>query len=432
MTEIFIAVVALASSFFFSGMEIAFLSASRLKIELRTVQGDRAGRILSDFKKKTSEVLITILIGNNLALVAFTIMVNQITDPILREGLVLDPEQAYLLFTLVQTVIATLIVLIFAEYIPKAIFRRNADTLVFPFAYVLQFFYILFFLLVRAVNGVAKLLLRFLFRVNTEEKVVPLGRKDLDQYIQEVITASESVPLPDLDTAMLTNALAFKDTRARDFMVPRTEIIASSLDTPIDEILDKFIDTRLSKIIIYEDSLDEIKGFVHSKDLFKRPERLEDILQPAHVVPESMPANMLLTELTGHQRTLAIVVDEFGGTSGILTMEDLVEEVFGDIEDEHDFEESKESKPDEDMFVQRLEDGSLLLGARHEIDDLNEEFELELPWDEGYNTLGGLVLYIAEDIPEEGESFAAGPYVLTVVKASANRLILIKLSGIST
>ncbi len=426
MVEVVIAVIALACSFFFSGIEIAFLSASRLKIELKTVQGDTAGRILSGFKKNTAAILITILIGNNLALVVFTIMVNRITDPLLANTLQLDPEQGYLLYTFVQTVIATLIVLVLAEYIPKAIFRKNADTLVFPFAYLLQFFYLLFYILVWLVNGATKLLLKYIFRLPDEEAMVPLGRKDLDQYIQEVITASETIPMPDLDTEMLTNALAFKDTRARDFMIPRTEIIACSIDTPVDELLDQFIDTYLSKIIVYDESLDDIKGFVHSRDLFKRPATLQEIIQPARVVPESMPANMILTELTGHQRTLAVVVDEFGGTSGIITMEDLVEEVFGDIEDEHDVEETK---PEEDMVAERMEDGSLLLGARHNVYDLNEEFDLDLPEDEGYSTLAGLVLYVAEDIPEEGETFQVGKYVLTVVKATNTRLLVLRLTG---
>lgn len=427
MMEILIALFTLACSFVFSGMEIAFISASRLKIEVRTVQGDRAGAILSNFRKKTAEVLITILIGNNLALVFFTIMVNRITDPVLANSLHLDPQGAYLIYTFVQTVIATLIILVFAEYIPKAIFRRNSDTLVFPSAYVLQFFYYLFFGLVWSVNRIAKLLLKYLFRIQNEDEELPLGKKDLDHYIQELIIASESVPVPDLDTEMLTNALAFKETKAREFMIPRTEIVACPIDTSTEALLDQFIDTHLSKIIIYEENIDDIKGFVHSRDLFRKPETVADILQLAHVVPESMPANMLLTELTSNQRTLAVVVDEFGGTSGILTMEDLVEEVFGDIEDEHDYEESKDSKIEEDMIVELLEDGTMLLGARHEIDDLNQEFDLKLPEDEGYNTLGGLVLFVAEYIPEEGESFEVGDYILSVVKASANRLRVIKL-----
>ncbi len=430
MMELLIALFTLGCSFFFSGMEIAYISASRLKIELRTVQGDRSAAILSRFKSKTSEVLITILIGNNLALVVFTLMFNEITNPILRHTLSLDQEEAYLVYTLVQTVAATLLVLVFAEYIPKAIFRRNSDTLVFPFAYVLQVFYVLFFVLVWMVNVVAKFLLRYLFRVQTEDQIIPLGKKDLDHYLQEVIFASESIPVPDLDTEMLTNALAFKETKARDFMIPRTEVIACDSETSIDELLDNFIETHLSKIVVYGENIDNVLGFVHSRDLFKKPEKIESVIQPAHVIPESMPANMLLTELTSNQRTLAIVVDEFGGTSGIITMEDLVEEVFGDIEDEHDFEESKDARQDEDLMAERQEDGSLLLGARNEIDDLNEDFGLDLPEDEGYNTLGGLLLHVAEDIPEEGETFQLEGYYLTVVKASANRLILIRLSGI--
>ncbi|RMG66543.1 MAG: HlyC/CorC family transporter [Bacteroidetes bacterium] len=421
--EVFLAILMLLLSFFFSGIEIAFLSASRLKIELRTVQGHRSAAILSDFKKKVSEVLITILIGNNLALVVFTIMMERLLAP--RLGL--DPETQYGLYTFVQTLITTLIVLVLAEYIPKAIFRGNSDYLVFPSAYLLKAFYVILYLPVWIVNVVSKLLLRLFFRLTTEDRIVELGKKDLDQYIQEVIAASEQAPVPDLDTEMLTNALAFRETKARECMIPRTEIVALPIDASVDELMDLFIETHLSKIIIYADSLDQIKGFVHSSSMFRGPDQLRSLIQPVLVVPETMPANMLLAELTENQRSVAIVVDEFGGTAGMVTMEDLVEEVFGEIEDEYDAGEQGEEE--EDSIIELQEDGSYHLGGRLEIDDLNEQLGLNLPEDESYTTLAGLIMYVAEDIPNQGESVEVGDYLITVMKAEHHRVICARLQA---
>ncbi len=415
----------LSLSFFFSGMEIAFISANRLKIELRTVQGNLSARLLSSFKKKTSEVLITILIGNNIALVVFTIMMDSVLAPHLTR-LGLTQADTYFLYTLTTTLIGTLIVLVLAEYIPKAIFRANSDYLVYPASYVLQVFFVLLRIPVWAINAVSKVLLRIFFRVPTEEKVVPIDKKDFDYYIQEVLAASEEAPVPDLDTEMLTNALALRETKARECMIPRTEIEAIAVDASLDELVDLFVETRMSKLVVFGDSLDEVKGFVHSSSLFKNPQSIRELLQPVLVVPESMPANVLMAELTGNKRSIAIVVDEFGGTAGMLTIEDLVEEVFGEIEDEHDSDKIEEVE--EDMVKIVNEDGSLILGARHEIDDLNEELGLELPEEEYYTTLGGLLMYVAEDIPQKDDSIEVGDYLITVVQASQTRVIAVRIS----
>jgi CBS domain containing-hemolysin-like protein len=415
----------LCLSFFFSGMEIAFLSANRLKIELKTLQGDPAAQLLSKFKKKTAEVLITILIGNNLALVVFTIMLNSILEPQLaRIGL--TPEDAFFLYTVSTTLVGTLIVLVLAEYIPKAIFRANSDYLVYPSAYLLQVFYLLLRIPVWLINLISKALLRIVFRLPTEERVVPIDKRDFDHYLQEVLASSEDAPVPDLDTEMLSNALALRETKARECMIPRTEIEAISMHAPLDELVNLFIETRLSKIIIYDDSLDEVRGFVHSSSLFRDPERIRDLLQPVLVVPESMPGNVLMAELTENKRSVAIVVDEFGGTAGMLTIEDLVEEVFGEIEDEHDSDKVEEVE--EDMIKIINEDGSLILGARHEIDDLNEELGLNLPEEEYYTTLGGLIMYVAEDIPQKDASIEVDDYLITVVDANPTRVIAVKVS----
>ena len=423
--ELFFAILTLSLSFFFSGMEIAFLTANRLKIELKTVQGDRAGEILSNFKKKTSEVLITILIGNNLALVIFTIMMEKLLEPGLKSSLGLDPESSFLLYTFLQAIISTIFILVLAEYIPKAIFRGNSDSIVFPSAYILRFFYLLLRIPVWIVNLVSKFLLKVFFRHKTDEKVIELDKKDLDHYLQEVIAASESIPVPDLDTEMLNNALALKETKARECMIPRTEIISAPSDISFSELTDLFIETGLSKVIIYGESLDDIRGFVHSNGLFQMPKTIEPVIQPVLIVPESMPANVLLAELTENQRSVAVVVDEFGGTSGMVTMEDMVEEVFGEIEDEHDQPEDEE--PEEDMVIINNKDGSWMVGARNEIDDINAELEIDLPEDEYYTTLGGLIMHVAENIPEQEEVVEIGDYLVTIIKATQNRIILVKL-----
>lgn len=420
-TILFITLFMLLLSFFFSGMEIAFLTANRFKIELKTKQGNRSAKILSEFKKKTSEVLITILIGNNLALVVFTMQMDKLTGGWMTETLGIGHD--HLAYTLLQSLVATIIILIFAEYIPKAIFRSNSDRLVFPSAYILNFFYILFYVPVQVVNYISKLILLVLFRQQTDDKVVEITRQDLDHFIIEVIEG-DSDTVPELDTEMLSNALAFKDTKARDCMIPRTEIEAAPVDTPIEVLINQFIESALSKIIIYGESMDEIKGFVHSNAMFRKPATLAEVLQPVLVVPETMPANMMLKEFTENKKSVAIVVDEYGGTEGMITMEDLVEEVFGEIEDEHDFEEEDVL---EDMIKQKNEDGSYLLGARLEIDDINEEFELALPEEEYYTTLGGLVTYYAEAIPEVGEEVVIGQYLITIEQAATNRVIVVRL-----
>ncbi|WNJ21270.1 hemolysin family protein [Pontibacter sp. G13] len=423
--EIFLAILMLSLSFFFSGIEIAFLSASRLKIELKTLQGDTSAKILSNFTKNTSRVLITILIGNNLALVVFTTLMEGINQPWIEQTLGLSDTSNFLVYTALQAVISTLMVLVLAEYIPKAIFRSNADRMVFPSAYILQFFYFLLYIPVYLVNVISRFLLKVLFRVPAGEHVVELDREDLEYYIQEVIEGGEESVSPDLDKEMLTNALAFRETKTRECMIPRTEMIALSLDCSLDELIDTFIESQLSKVVIYQENLDDVKGFVHSSAMFQKTEEITQLIQPVLFVPETMPANLLLAELKENQRSMAIVVDEFGGTAGMVTMEDLVEEVFGEIEDEYDTEKPEEIEPDEVKV--KHPDGSFTFGARLEIDDLNEEFGLVLPEEEYYTTLGGLIMYVAEHIPLPEEKIQVGEYLFTVLEGANNRVISLKM-----
>ncbi len=420
-----ILIIMLVLSFLFSGTEIAFLSANRLKIELRIKQGSRAARLLSAFNERKEEIIIAILIGNNIALVLFTQQWEYLTEPFLSDRLGISREDQTILYTFLQTVIATLLVLVFAEYIPKAIFRQNSDRVVYPLAYVLNVVHKLLYIPILLINYISKVILRFIFQVKTHEKVVELGKKDLDAYIMEVLEASENLPVEDLDTHMLSNALRLKDTKAKECMIPRTEIQAISVDSTVEELMEKFIETQKSKIIVYKKDIDEIRGFVHSHGMFSKPAEISDILQSVIVVPETMPANILLGEFTESKRSVALVVDEFGGTAGMITIEDLVEEVFGEIEDEHD---DIDEEVEEDMICIRQEDGSYLLGARLEIDDINDNDEIEfiLPDEEYFTTLGGLILYYKEDIPRPGQVIIIGNYQMTIEKATPNKIVLVR------
>ncbi|MEM6263048.1 MAG: hemolysin family protein [Bacteroidota bacterium] len=421
-TILLVALLALAFSFFFSGMEIAFLASSRLKIELRTRQGSRAAEILSGFKKRIAHILVTILIGNNVMLVIFTQQVDLLFKPILDQQLGISPVDDYLLYTGILSIIGTLIVLIFAEYIPKALFRAAADQIVYPSAYLLAIFYYLLWIPVWVINQLTKIIMWVLFRTPFTQEVIELTRQDLDLYLQEVLNSNnEEVSLGELDTEMLEAALELRETKVREFMIPRMDIVATSMETPVDELMDLFIESKHSRIIVFEENLDDVKGFVHSSTLFLRPESIQEVIQEVLIVPESMPANILLGDLNDHQRPLAIVVDEFGGTAGMITMEDLLEEVFGEIEDEH-----YEPEVEEELMVVKNRDGSLLLGARLEIEELNERFQLALP--EGdYTTLGGLVIHQAQEIPATGDAIEVNDCKITVVKAEENRIVTVNL-----
>jgi CBS domain containing-hemolysin-like protein len=423
LTILLIALGMLALSFFFSGVEIAFFSVNRLKIELKEKQGNRAARILSNLKKKWKRVLITILIGNNIALVVFTKQIETLFLPWM-ESLGLSLETHYLSVTLILTLIGTLIILIFAEYIPKAIFKSMADRVIFPAAYPLNFFVNLLQIPVQLINAISRFFLQYVFRVQPSVNVIGLGREDLDFYVKEMSNSvsGEETKLSDFDTEILTNALDFRETKAREFMIPRIQIEAVPVDCTVEEVIEKFIETNHSKIIVYGESLDDIKGYIHTTSLFEKPEVIDSIIQEVLIVPETMPAKMLFLEFSENKKTVAIVVDEFGGTEGLITMEDLVEEIFGEIEDEYD-----EQDTEEDMKIEINEDGSYLLGARVETSHINEQYDFGLPEDEAYNSLGGLFTFYAGDIPKKGDEIVIGKYKLTVLQASQNRIIQIRL-----
>lgn len=419
---VIIIIVSLVLAAFFSGVETAFLSSSRLKIEMKSLQGNRAARILSNFKRQESKVLISILIASNIILVVCTGELDKLSEPFLKQF----PALGSFGITLLQTVFTTVIVLVFAEYVPKAVFRRLSDRVIFPSAYVLQFFYSLLRPITWIVNKISKLIL-VLLKAPSEDDVVMLGKKDLEHYIEEVTAAPEIATEAGVDAEMLQNALEFRETRAREFMIPRTQIVAVDVDASPDEVMALFQETKLSRILVYRDSLDNVIGFVHSNDFFRRPASISEIRKPVLPVPESMSADVLLREFGEKRRTVAVVIDEFGGTSGMITMEDLIEEVFGDIEDEHDDVPSV-TPLEEDMQWVANPDGSYTFGGRVEIYDINERLPFELPEDDAYTTMGGLVVYYAERIPTEGETIEMGEFTVQILKATETRVVVVRLN----
>lgn len=391
---------------------------------------DRAAELLS-YHKQTPErvnwLLTTILIGNNLALVGFAMaaeagLLSDTGMGPLEQLLGLEQAENPLLFTLILSIITTPIILIIAEFIPKAIFKTAADKMVYPSMYILRVFYYLFFIPVWLINMVVRGI-QALFKLNRTKESRNLNVQDLGSYLKGVFSEiGDTSEFSEQDMEMFDNAIAFRGTKVREFMIPRTDIKAVPIEASLEELREHFIETQLSKLILHGENLDDVQGYVHSMRMFEPVNSVADVKEDVLIIPESMLASDLLAEFTTHKKTLAIVVDEFGGTSGLVTMEDLIEEIFGDIEDEYDKEEIA---PEEDTIFKINEDGSFLVGARWDIDDLNEQKEFHFPEDEAYTTLGGLFMHVAEMIPEIGQEVQVEDYTLQAINVAPNRIISI-------
>ncbi len=390
--EIFLITITLLLSAFFSGMEIAFISANKLKLELDKKSKNFSSKIISVFTKQESHFIVSMLIGNNIALVVYGVMMAKILEYNLSEFI----GSAFLLI-IAQTIISTLIILVVAEFIPKAIFRINSNRVLKFFSLPLIISYLLLYPFILLMITLSKWILRTLFKVEIDENQRLFDRVDLDAYLS-MLNGQED---ENMEVEMLQNALELPSIKTRECMVPRTEIVALELKTTILELKDKFIKSKLSKILIYKNDIDNIIGYVHSRDLFKKPKRIKSILMPIPIVTETMVASDLLELFINQHRAVAVVVDEYGGTSGMVTVEDVTEEIVGEIEDEHDQESLIDKKIDEKTF---------LFSARMEVDAINKKYNLNLPTSEEYETLAGLLLHFHEDIPEaetqvEVESF---------------------------
>jgi putative hemolysin len=408
-----IILVTLAVSAFFSGMEMAFVSANKLSIELKKKQGSYRGRILSYFLQRPRRFIGTMLVGNNIALVIYGIAMAKALEPPIRD--LIDSEVAVLL---IQTIISTLLILITAEYLPKTFFPTNATWWLNFLAFPLALIYAVLWLPMIIVIGISEGVLSLFIKSPLPSDQVVFGRTDLDNLVKESTERAEEPEELENEVQIFQNALDFSKVKARDCMVPRPEIVALEVEDTIVELQEKFIETGFSKIPIYRDTIDNIIGFTHSFELFKHPESIKSILLPVSIVPETAPANKVLEEFIQQSRSIAIVVDEFGGTSGMMTIEDVVEEIFGEIEDEHDVEE---------LVEEQLKDNEFMFSGRLEIDHLNEKYKLGVPEAEEYETLAGYIIHHTEDIPSANTEIKIADFHFTIMEVSHTRIERVKM-----
>ena len=383
-------VVIISTLFFsalFSGSEIAFLQSNKLKIEIDKNQNIFSARILGFFIKNQNSFITTLLLGNNIALVLYGIFMGDlIVDMIFPEYVGVSSLPYYVL--LLQTVISTLIILITAEFLPKTIFRINPNKILSVLAFPLLIIYAVLFPITVVVNYISNAVL-WLLGGKKDIEEINFGRLDLDDYLNKKAKVNQTEDDQDYEVQIFHNALNFSKVKARDCMIPRTEIMALDIEAKIQDLVESFIDTGYSKILIYRDSIDNIIGYVHSFEMFKKPNFIKEVLRPIGIVPETMPANVLLEKFINQKQGISVVVDEFGGTSGLITMEDVVEEIFGEIQDEHDVEELIEDK---------IGDHAYVFSARHEIAYLNAEYELSLPESDEYESLVAFKIYLKKVI----------------------------------
>jgi putative hemolysin len=407
--------LALIFSFFFSGIEIAFLSANKLQIELQAKQGATWAKIMSKFIKKPSNFIGTTLIGNTLALVLFGIFTTQMFEPVLVKILPasLNNDASVLL---VQTFASTLIILYTAEFLPKSLFLINPNLMLAALAVPFRILYVPLYPVMFTIVSLSKWVIIHVLRLEYSEEKPLFGLTDLNHYLKNMQKVKFEDEEIELDKQIFHNAIEFKNVKIRECMIPRTEIMAVSLTAGIEELKEAFVDSGHSKILINRESIDDVIGYCHSSALFKKPSTIEEILTPIIIVPETMMANELMIRFIKERKSLAIVVDEFGGTSGLVSMEDVIEEIFGEIEDEHD---------EDNLVEQKLDDHTYLLSARLEVDYLNKANDWTLPVGD-YETLGGLILSYTEDFPEEGDTIKVPPYVFTIEKTDDNRIDTVK------
>lgn len=409
-------------SAFFSGMEIAFISANKIHIEIEKKQDGFLAKILTRLTKKPSKFIATMLIGNNIALVVYGLYMGDLlmewfvsfgtSDNTIANALLTD-------FSLViQTIISTLIILLTAEFLPKVLFQIYSNTLLKILALPAYIFYILFSFVSDFVIKISNVILKVFFKTDGDEVQLAFSKIELGDYITEQMEAIDSEDDVDSEIQIFQNALEFSAVKAREVMVPRTEIEAVELHETPKNLIKRFSDTGYSKILIYKDTIDNIIGYVHSYELFNKPKTIKSILMPVEFVPETMLISDILSNLTKKRKSMAVVLDEYGGTSGIMTVEDIVEELFGEIEDEHD---------STDLIEEEINEKNFKFSARLEVDYINENYKLELPESDEYGTLGGLIVNETGEIPDQDAQIKINNFLFTILEVSSTKIDLVSL-----
>ena len=406
--ELIIIIISIILSAFFSGMEIAFVSANKMHIELEKKREGFIPRLLTKITQKSSKFITTMLVGNNISLVIYSYYMGKFLIRIL-------PLDSFNDFTvlLIQTIISTIIILITAEFLPKAIFRIYANEVLKIFAFPAYVFYYLFHFFSEFITIISDFFLKVFFKTDSDEQQTAFSKEELGNYINEQLETGNDDDEMDSEIQIFQNALEFQNVKAREVMVPRTEIVSVEMHETVTNLKNIFIDTGLSKILVYKTSLDDIVGYVNAFELFKKPKTIKSILLPLELVPESMMINDILNTLMKKRKSVAVVVDEYGGTSGMITVEDIVEELFGEIEDEHDSQEFLEEKVNDYKFN---------FSARLEVDYLNETYDLSIPKSEAYETLGGFIIEYTENIPEEKDLINLDDFEIRILKMSGAKI----------
>ena len=407
--SIVIILTTLVLSAFFSGFEIAYVSSNKVHIEILKKQEGLIANILTRLTYRPSKLLATMLVGNNVALVVYGFEMGKVMT------LLLPPFFQNVLW---HTIISTLIILITAEFMPKVFFQIYANQLLKLFAVPAYFFYLLFYPFSSFIIWISDFVLRVFFKTKGDYVPLSFTKVELVDYISEQMGNAPKKEEVDAEVQMFQNALEFSGVKAREIMIPRTEIVAVDLNETIENLIATFVSSGFSKILIYNENIDDIVGYVHSFDMFKKPKTIKEVLIPIVTIPETIQINEVLNLLMRKRKSMAVVLDEYGGTSGIVTLEDIVEELFGEIEDEHD----------KDKFIEeKISDDEYLFSARLEVDYINETYHLNLPESEEYETLSGLIVLHTEEIPTKGETISLPPFVFSIEACSQTRIETVRI-----
>lgn len=415
--EIGVIIVCLLLCAFFSGMEIAFVSSNKIYLEIEKKQDNFLSNILTKLTEKPSKFIATMLVGNNVSMVVYGFFMGDLLTKWLKN---LNFHLSDFTYLLVQTLISTLIVLITAEFLPKVFFQIYANKLLKFFAIPAYVFFKLFNYISSFIIWISDVILRKFFK--TEGDFIPLffSKSELGNYINEQMSSVEDHENIDSEIQIFQNALEFSGVKARDIMTPRTELVAVDIYDSITKLRELFIETGYSKILIYQNSMDDIIGYVHSFELFKKPRSIKTIMIPVEFVPETIFIKDGLNLLTKKRKSVAVVLDEYGGTSGIITVEDIIEELFGEIEDEHD--------DDESLTEKQLEENCYLFSARLDVEYINQEYKLSIPESDSYGTLGGFIVDFTKEIPQQGDKITIDNYHFIIEQATNTKIEVVKMT----
>lgn len=415
--ELIVIIICLLLCAFFSGMEIAFVASNKIYLEIEKKQDNFLSTILTKITEKPSQFIATMLVGNNVSMVVYGFFMG---DLLMKWITSFHFQIANITSLLIQTVISTLIVLITSEFLPKVFFQIYANSLMKFFAIPSYFFFKLFFYISSFIIWISDFILRKFFK--TEGDYVPsfFSKTELGNYINEQMSAVADTETVDSEIQIFQNALEFSGVKAREIMTPRTELVAIDVNEKIENLKKLFISTGYSKIIIYQNSVDDIIGYVHSFELFKKPKTIKSIMIPVEFVPETIFIKEILNLLTVKRKSIATIIDEYGGTSGIVTIEDIIEELFGEIEDEHDQAET--------LIEQQIDDKTYLFSARLEVTYLNETYKLNIPEEDSYETLGGFIVNTSSEILTKGEQIRIENFHFQIESSSNNKIEVVKMS----